>query len=124
MAQRDCIRVIGLTFEAAHGVFPEEAATKQPFEVDIEIVADLSEAAQSDELEQTIDYRRLADEAAAVMNGPRRLLLEKLAGDIIERVGALAGECELTVRIRKPKARLNTPFETVEVELTRVFERR
>ena len=117
----DTIRVIGLSFSASHGVYPEEGKVEQPFEVDVEVSLDLSEAARSDRLDRTISYVRIAEEVGAVMNGPRRFLLEKLAGLVMERVAALVGEGQITVRVRKPQARLEARFKTVEVELRRTF---
>ncbi len=117
----DTIRVIGLSFSASHGAEPEEGTLEQPFEVDVEVCLDLSEAAQSDRLDRTISYVRIADEVSAVMNGPRWFLIEKLAGLIMERVAALVKKGEITVRVRKPQARLKTRFDTVEVELRRII---
>nr|MQY77644.1 hypothetical protein [Bacteroidota bacterium] len=50
-------------------------------------------------------------------------LIERLAGRIIENLSDLIDEGELIVRVRKPKAPLDTPFNTVEVELRRTINK-
>ncbi len=52
----DRIEVLGLRVVARHGVLPEERERAQPFEIDLEIEADLSEAARHDDLSKTVDY--------------------------------------------------------------------
>jgi dihydroneopterin aldolase len=111
------IRVKGLRFSAAHGVHPEEKHTSQPFEVDVEIDADLGVPATSDRLEDTIDYGRIVAVVREVMEGESCNLIERLAGKIIERVNPIARGGAVTVRVRKPGAPLAVPFDTVEVEL-------
>ena len=115
----DTIRVLGLKFTAAHGDNPEEKTVPQPFEVDVEVKCGLSAPSKSDRLEDTLDYSRIIEEVNVVMTGPHRCLLEKLAGSIVERVGTLVAEGEITVRIRKPKVSAAVSCVTVEVEITR-----
>jgi dihydroneopterin aldolase len=115
----DCIRIIGLKFSAKHGVRPEEKLKEQPFEVDVEIRTDLSVPAASDNLNNTVNYSTVTAHVAEVVNGESCDLIERLAGRIVERLSGLISSGELVVRVRKPKASLNVPFETVEVELKR-----
>ena len=119
----DTIRVIGLKFVAAHGVHESERVLPQPFEVDVEVKLDLSAAAASDQIADTVDYAGVAGAVQTVIDGEPHYLVEKLAGLIIERVGELIGRGEVTVRIRKPRAPITIPFETVEVELRRRIAR-
>ena len=116
---RDTIRIIGLKFNARHGVRPEEKTLTQPFEVDVEIEHDLSLAAVSDRLEDTIDYSRVVAVIQDVIHGEQCHLIEKLAGNILVRLRTLVREGEVTVRVRKPRAPLDVPFDTLEVELKR-----
>jgi len=116
---RDTIRIMGLKFSAAHGVLAEEKTTPQPFEVDVEIKLDLTVPAGSDKLADTINYTRISTEVQDVIDGEHHCLIEKLAGLIIERISMLVSDGEITVRIRKPRATITIPFETVEVELKR-----
>ena len=53
------------------------------------------------------------------MNGSRCYLLERLAGLIQERLAEMIDAGEITVRVRKQRAPIDVPFDTVEVELKR-----
>ena len=129
----DTIRVIGLKFAAKHGVLPEEKNLIQPFEVDVEIKRDLSVPAESDRLDDTVDYSRIVSIVKEVINGEYCCLIEKLAGLIIEKVSGLVREGEIIVRVRKPKApirlpklyggQVSIPFENIEVELQRTIKK-
>jgi 7,8-dihydroneopterin aldolase/epimerase/oxygenase len=115
----DTLRIAGLRFYASHGVFSEEKNRKQPFEVDVDISLDLSHPANTDNIEDTLDYTAVAATVRDVVEGPQCNLLEKLAGTIIDRLTLLVCGGMITVRIRKPEARLGVPTGRVEIELTR-----
>ena len=118
----DRLSLIGMRFEARHGVLAEEKVTPQPFEVDLVLRADLSAAAEHDELAATVDYAALFDLVGGIVQGPSRDLIEALAGSIASAVLAATDPAlvdEVEVRVRKPKAPIDGAFETVEVALTR-----
>ena len=115
----DTLRIIGLTFSARHGVRPEEKTLSQPFEVDVEINADFSTAAVSDRLEDTINYSSVVSIVEEVVQNEQFNLIEKLAGNIIERLAAIVHEGIVTVRVRKPRAPIACPFKTIEIEIQR-----
>jgi dihydroneopterin aldolase len=119
----DTIRIIGLKFAAKHGVLPEEKNLTQPFEVDVEIKLDLSIPAESDQLDDTVDYSQIVSLVREVMDSEHHCLIEKLAGLILKKVSGLVREGEILVRVRKPKAPISIPFETIEVELKRIITR-
>lgn len=115
----DRITLRGMRFMGRHGVTVEERAEAQPFEVDLALVLDLSHAAASDNLADTVDYAAAFTVAHRIVEGRSFQLLEALAGAIAEGVlGALPVE-EVEVRVRKPKAPLPGAFETVEVRIRR-----
>lgn len=99
----DRIQLRGLRAVGTHGALPEEHERGQPFEVDLDIGADLAAAGRSDDLADTIDYGAVAAAVAAVMGGPHADLLEHLAERIAEAVLAVAGPLaeEVTVTVRK-----------------------
>ena len=118
----DRLSLIGMRFEARHGVLAEEKVTSQPFEVDLVLRADLSAAAERDDLAATVDYAALFDLVGGIVTGPSRDLIEALAGSIATAVLAATDPTlvdEVEVRVRKPKAPIDGAFETVEVALTR-----
>lgn len=73
-----------LQFRAGHGYYEEERREGNDFEVDLIFTADLRPAGSSDKLTDTIDYQRLTDVVASVMNGPPVKLIETLAKKIGE----------------------------------------
>lgn len=119
----DTIRIIGLQFNVRHGVRPEEKTLTQPFEVDVEISRDLTDASHSDKLKDTLDYSQVVALVRDVMHGPQCRLLERLAGKIFDSLSTIIDNGDVTIRVRKPRAPIDVPFETVEVELKRSFRR-
>ncbi len=117
----DTIRILGLLFNARHGVLPEERTLTQPFEIDVEISRDLEAASESDRLEDTVDYHRVVNIVRDVLDGERCRLLETMAGRILDRLEDVVPDGVVTVRIRKPRAPIEVPFRTVEVEFERTF---
>ncbi len=75
-----------LRLRGRHGVDPSEREQPQEFRVEIECPTDARRAGGADELAETLDYRRLRDVAAAVIEGPPRQLVETLTEEIASRV--------------------------------------
>ncbi len=116
---KDTLRIIGLKFSARHGVRPEEKTMPQPFEVDVEISCDLSAAIVSDRLEDTVNYSSVISIVREVVNGKHCQLIESLAGRLVEKLSTILHEGEVTVRVRKPRAPVEVPFDTIEFEIRR-----
>ncbi len=118
----DRLSLLGMRFQARHGVLPHEKVEPQPFEVDLVLHADLSAAAASDDLADTVDYSALHDLVAAIVTGPSFDLIEALAG-AIARASLAATDPRLVgaveVRVRKPEAPLERELQTVEAVLVR-----
>lgn len=100
-AGHDRIELRGLRVLGTHGVLPEEQSRAQPFEVDLDLEADLRPAGQSDLLADTVDYGALAERVAAVVSGERHALLEHLAARIADRVLDDGRVSSVTVTLRK-----------------------
>lgn len=97
----DRILLSGLRLEGRHGVEADERARPQHFEVAIECSTDARAAAERDALEATLDYRRLRDIAAEVIEGPSRVLVETLADMIASRIVAELAVRWVRVRVTK-----------------------
>lgn len=97
----DRILLSGLRFEGRHGVDPGESVRPQAFEVDVEVPVDARGAAERDSLDGALDYRRLRDIAAAVVEGPSRALVETLADAIVSRIITETGAAWARVRVTK-----------------------
>jgi 7,8-dihydroneopterin aldolase/epimerase/oxygenase len=73
------IEVYGLVLFGHHGYLEAERRVGQRFLVDLWV--DVEEtAATSDEIEDTVDYRQLAELVRDVFAGPERQLLERSRG--------------------------------------------
>ena len=107
----DSIELRGLRFVGAHGALPEEALRPQPFEVDLELLADLREAGHSDELAATIDYGALCQAVKAVVEGPHANLLEHLAQQVADRALTIGGQRAVGVVVTVRKLRPPVPVE-------------
>ena len=115
----DTISLLGLRVFAHHGVLSEEQDSGQEFVIDAIIRTDLTRAADSDDLADTIDYGTVAEAIHARVAGERWNLIERVA----ERVADLLLEDErvegVDVRVHKPAAPIPVPFEDVVVEVRR-----
>ena len=116
----DRIELRGLRVRGRHGVFEHERRDGQEFVVDLVVHADLSAAAASDDLADTLDYGALAGRAAAVLGGPPRDLIESVAGAVAEDVLASDDRIrEVEVTLHKPSAPIPLTFDDVAVVLRR-----
>ncbi len=82
----DHITLRGLIFFGTHGANPEETTLGQRFGLDLTIWLDLSRAAQTDSLGDTVSYSALYKLAQAEMEGEPSQLLEHLAARVLRAV--------------------------------------
>ncbi|GAA1387545.1 dihydroneopterin aldolase [Pseudonocardia kongjuensis] len=116
----DRIELRGLRVRGTHGVFAHERRDGQEFVVDLVVHADLTAAAASDELADTLDYGALAQLAATVVGGPPRNLIESVAGSVADAVLGSDGRIrEVEVTLHKPSAPIPLTFDDVAVVLRR-----
>ena len=76
---RDLIEVHGIRARGHHGVLESERATGQPFIADVILAVDTREAADSDDLADTVDYSQVAQAVYAELAGDPVDLIETLA---------------------------------------------
>jgi dihydroneopterin aldolase len=115
------IELIGLVVFGHHGYLEEERRLGQRFLVDLWVDV-RGEASDTDRIEDTVDYRRLAALVRGVFAGPERLLLEGLAGTVADGIVVQFDAVEsVRVRVRKPDVVLDPPVDhaAVVVERTR-----
>jgi len=108
---QDRIELRGLRFLGCHGALPEEAVRAQPFEVDVDLFADLSGAGTSDALDRTVDYGALCEVVRSVVEGRHVTLLEHLAEQVAERALSLAGPRADAVEVAVRKLRPPVPVQ-------------
>lgn len=106
-------------FYGRHGVTPAEQTVGAWFSVDVELAVDLSAAARTDSLGETIDYGGVARRIVEVGTRERVNLLERLAGLIAEALLQDMRAHEVRVRVRKLTPPLEGLTGTPGVELRR-----
>jgi len=111
----DRIELRGLTVRGNHGVFDHERIDGQDFVVDITVWLDLTVAAASDELSDTLDYGALAQRAAAIVAGPPRNLIEMVSAEIADDVMTDERVHAVEVVLHKPNAPIPLTFNDVAV---------
>lgn len=116
----DRIELRGLRVTGVHGVLEEERQRRQPFEVDLDVWADLAAASASDRLEDTVDYGALAAAAESVVASRSFRLLEALAGEVARVVLACDDRVLwVAVTVRKLRPPLPLDVATTAVRLVR-----
>ncbi len=113
------IEILGIRAIGRHGVLAEEQARSQPFEVDLRIEADLSVAAASDRLEDTVDYGVLTEAVARTVELESYQLLERLADRIAGICTSLFGVRSVEVSVRKLRPPVPVQVASVGVTLQR-----
>ena len=98
---------------------PEEQDRPQPFELDLEVALDLSPAARSDGLSDTVDYGGLARAASAVVAGEQVALMETLAQRVADALLADDRVVSVTVALRKLRPPVPLDLASAGVRITR-----
>ena len=115
----DLIQLRGLRVVGICGALAEEQERAQPFEVDLDVEADLSTAGSSDQLGDTLDYGALAATVEALVADGRFTLLEAMATRIAEEVLADARAQAVTVTVRKLRPPVPQHLDTSGVRIRR-----
>ncbi len=108
-----------MMFYGFHGVHEYEREQGQRFYVDVEMVADLSKAGKTDDLNDTIDYTEVYSNVKMIMENHRFQLLEALTAKIADLIIDTTIAHEVSVKIRKPAVPIPGQLEYVQVETIR-----
>jgi dihydroneopterin aldolase len=115
----DRITLTGLHVFGRHGVFEHERRDGQEFVVDITVWLDLTKAAATDDLTQTLHYGELAQLAADIVGGEPYDLIESVAGKIADEVLLDGRPTSVEVTVHKPSAPIPLTFDDVAVTVRR-----
>lgn len=115
----DRIEIRGLRVQGHHGVLDSERRDGQTFAVDIALETDISAAAASDDLAQTVDYAVVAKRVASIVGGEPVDLIETLAARIADACLVEARVTAVEVAVHKPEAPVGVPFDDVVVTIRR-----
>lgn len=119
LESRGLIELRGLRVLGRHGVSDEERSAAQPFELDIDVVTDMTRAAATDDLADTVDYQGLAQDACQVVADRSFRLLEALAGAVAETFLEHDRVEQVTVCVRKLRPPVPVDLASAGVRLTR-----
>ena len=116
----DRILIEGLALHAYHGVMPHEAKVGQTFVLDLDLAIDLTAAARSDKVADTVSYDQVVATATDVFCAQRFRLIEAAAGKVANGILAKFSRVQaVTVTIHKPHAPIPATFRDVSVTLVR-----
>lgn len=106
------IKVEGIRCRAFHGCLEEEALIGGDYIVNVHAQGDLSEAEQSDQLNNTVDYGEVTSIVMAEMS-QRSKLIEHVANRILQSLKARWESISFTVEVIKLKPPINGNVEQV-----------
>lgn len=116
----DSIFVTGLLIHAHHGVMEHEEKVGQRFIIDLELSLDLSDAARSDKLADTVSYSAIVETATAAFTSRNYRLVEAAAASIADAILAkFARVTSVHIAVHKPHAPMEAIFGDVGVTLRR-----
>lgn len=99
----DIILVEGLKVDTVIGCFAWERQIHQPLLLDLTIYYDLSNAAVSDDLQDTINYAQICDLSVEVIQIAKPQLIEHAAQLVLEKLfKTFDGIEKISITIRKP----------------------
>jgi len=108
-----------MLFYGYHGADESEQLRGGTFEVDLELVTTVRNAALSDHLEDTIDYADVYSVVHDSLTQRKHYLLESLAEEIADTIMAEFPINTVKVNVRKPHAPVKGVIGSVEVEIER-----
>lgn len=82
----DIIFLGGLQIETIIGIYDWERETKQTVVLDIEMAHDIKKAAQTDDIEDTLDYKAVSQQVISFVEASEYFLVEKLAEEINQMI--------------------------------------
>ena len=115
----DRIELRGLRLLGRHGALAGEQDTAQPFEIDLEVEADFTVAAQDDDLAKTVDYSLVVEKATEIVGQRQYRLLEALAGAIASGILEIPAVQAVTVTVRKLRPPVAADMASAGVRLRR-----
>lgn len=110
----------GLQVDAVIGVFDWERQILQPVLLDLELGCDIRRAAQTDNIEDAVNYKAVCELVSALIIDTKAQLIERLAELIAQTIlTAYPAVQQLKVTVRKPTAISNTTAVGICIERNR-----
>lgn len=112
-----------MEFYAFHGHYEEEQIVGNRFLVDLEIETNLDPAAESDQLEDAVNYQQAYILIKKEMRRKKSNLLENIASRILDALfEEMEGIEKATLRMRKMHPPMGGPIRSVGVSMSRSHE--
>ncbi|WP_239619020.1 dihydroneopterin aldolase [Cohnella mopanensis] len=116
----DRMQLKRMVFYGYHGVFPEENKLGQKYYVDLDMRMDLTRAARSDDVNDTVNYAEIHSLVKGIVEGKPVKLIEALTENIASALlGTYTSIIKATVSVTKPNPPFDITFDGVTVELRR-----
>jgi len=109
-----------MEFYAFHGHYQEEQIVGNRFLVDLKMEADLTEPADSDNLNDAVNYQQAYQIIKNEMRRTKSNLLENIGKRILDALYAeMEGIEKATIRIRKLNPPMGGPIKSVGIKMSR-----
>lgn len=114
----DTIYIEALSTQAIIGIYDWERENRQPLFFDIEMDLPVFNAAKSDNINDTVDYKAVSDEVVKLVEESRVELLETLCEQICQHIFTHHKAVQvIRLKVSKPQAVEST--KTVGIKITR-----
>jgi len=100
----DKVFIKNLEIDAIIGIYDHERTTAQQVVFDIEMSTDVSKAANSEDINDALNYKTLTDELKDYVGGSSFLLIETLAEEVARLILNRYGVQWLQLTLHKPNA--------------------
>ncbi len=118
------IELHGIEFRGYHGVLEHERQEGQRFLVDLDLDVTETTAAETDRIEDAVDYRDVVATVVEVSDARAYHLLEALASALADALLDRFALARVRVRVRKPDVELARPVDHAAVVVERVSAER
>ena len=115
----DKVIVKDLLVRGILGINPEERVKKQDILINIVIYADVRRAAETDDIEDAVNYKSITKRLIDHVEESSDFLVEKLVTDLARIIITEFGVERVVVRVEKPGALRFAESVGVEIERTR-----
>ena len=115
----DKIRIEDLHLRCIIGLHPEEREKKQDVLIHVTLHTDLRRAGESDDVQDTIDYKAVKNSIVEHVESSQYLLIERLAGTIASLCLTEPRVARVDVRVDKPGALRFARSVSVEISRCR-----
>jgi FolB domain-containing protein len=116
MKMMDKIIIKDLLVRSIIGINPEERIKKQDILINMVLFADIRKAAQTDEIDDAVNYKAITKRVIEHVENSSDFLVEKLVSDIATIILTEFGVKKVRVRVEKPGALRFAQSVGIEIE--------